>query len=82
MRTLKVLFLISFWSTFICRIGAQVELSENTEVSILTIGPGAVLEDGGKKEGFICAKVDLEEVTKARQAIPSLISKKKYLTNF
>ena len=46
MRTLKVLFLISFWSTFICRIGAQVELSENTEVSILTIGPGAVLEDG------------------------------------
>ena len=46
MRTLKVLFLVFFWSTFICRISAQVELSENTEVSILTIGPGADLEDG------------------------------------
>ena len=46
MRILKVLFLVFFWSTFICRISAQVELSENTEVSILTIGPGADLEDG------------------------------------
>ncbi len=49
----------------------------------LIISPwGEVLRDANKKVGIICAKINLEEVIKARRAIPSLISKKNYLTNF
>lgn len=49
----------------------------------LIISPwGKILEDGKKKVGVICSTINLEEVVKARQAIPSLNSQKKYLTNF
>ncbi len=49
----------------------------------LIISPwGEVLQDANKKVGIIYAKLNLEEVIKARKAIPSLISKKVYLTNF
>ena len=40
------------------------------------------LEDAKKKVGIIYAKINLEEVVKARKAIPTLSSKKDYLTNF
>jgi len=49
----------------------------------LIISPwGKVLGDAKKKVGIIYAKINLEEVVKARKAIPSLNSKKNYLTNF
>ena len=49
----------------------------------LIISPwGEVLQDANKKVGIIYARLNLEEVIKARKAIPSLISKKNYLTNF
>ena len=49
----------------------------------LIISPwGEVLEDAKKKVGIIHTKINLKDVVKARQAIPSLISKKDYSTNF
>ena len=49
----------------------------------LIISPwGEILADAGKNVGLINAKIDLDEVRKARLAIPSLKSKKKYSTNF
>ncbi len=48
----------------------------------LIISPwGKVLRDGKKKEGLIYTKINLKEVTLARQAIPSLISRKEYSAN-
>ena len=48
----------------------------------LIISPwGKVLRDGKKREGLIYTKINLEEVSLARQAIPNLISKKEYSTN-
>ena len=49
----------------------------------LIISPwGEVLKDAKKKVGAITAKINLDEVLMARKAIPSLNSKKDYLTNF
>ena len=49
----------------------------------LIISPwGEVLKDAKKKVGAITAKINLDEVQMARKAIPSLNSKKDYLTNF
>ena len=49
----------------------------------LIISPwGKVLKDAKKEIGIIHANVDLDEVIKARRAIPALNSKKDYLTNF
>ena len=43
---------------------------------------GKILADGKKKNGLIFAKIDLDDVNKFRNSIPSLFSKKKYSTNF
>jgi deaminated glutathione amidase len=49
----------------------------------LIISPwGEILADAGRDVCIINAKINLDEVQKARQAIPSLISKKNYSTNF
>ncbi len=49
----------------------------------LIISPwGEILKDAKKKVGAITAKINLDEVLMARKAIPSLNSKKDYLTNF
>ena len=49
----------------------------------LIISPwGEVLADAGRDICIINAKINLDEVEKARLAIPSLKSKKKYSTNF
>lgn len=49
----------------------------------LIISPwGEILKDAKKKVGTINAKINLDEVLKARKAIPSLNSKRNYLTNF
>ena len=49
----------------------------------LIVSPwGKVLKDAKKEIGVIHTKIDLNEVKKARKAIPSLNSKKIYLTNF
>ena len=49
----------------------------------LIISPwGEILRDAQKKVGIIYAKINLNEVVSARKAIPSLISKKIYSTNF
>ena len=48
----------------------------------LIISPwGKVLVDGKKKVGVVHAKINLEEVTMARQAIPNLSINKEYSTN-
>ena len=48
----------------------------------LIISPwGKVLGDGKKKVGVVYAKINLEEVTIARQAIPNLSTNKEYSTN-
>lgn len=49
----------------------------------LIISPwGEILKDAKKEIGIIHANINLDEVTKARRAIPALYSKKDYLTNF
>ena len=49
----------------------------------LIVSPwGVVLEDAKKEVGIIHTNIDLEEVIKVRKAIPSLNSRKDYLTNF
>ena len=49
----------------------------------LIISPwGKVLKDAKKKVGIIHANIDVDEVMKARKAIPVLNSKKNYSTNF
>ena len=49
----------------------------------LIVSPwGKVLKDAKKEVGVIHKNIDLNEVKKARKAIPSLNSKKIYLTNF
>ncbi len=48
----------------------------------LIISPwGKILSDAKKKEGLIYTRINLQEVTLARQAIPNIFSKKKYSTN-
>ena len=48
----------------------------------LIVSPwGKVLGDGKKREGLIYTRINIEEVELARQAIPNLISEKKYSTN-
>ena len=48
----------------------------------LIISPwGKILSDAKKKEGLIYTRINLHEVTLARQAIPNIFSKKKYSTN-
>ena len=48
----------------------------------LIISPwGKILSDAKKREGLIYTKINLQEVTLARQAIPNIFSKKKYSTN-
>ena len=41
-----------------------------------------VIKDANEKVGFINCQINLDEVKKARLAIPSLNSKKTYSTNF
>ena len=49
----------------------------------LIVSPwGKVLKDAKKKVGVINTNIDLSEVMKARKAIPSLISKRIYSSNF
>ena len=49
----------------------------------LIISPwGEVLKDAKDEIGIIHAKVNLDEVIKARRAVPALNSRKDYLTNF
>ena len=49
----------------------------------LIVSPwGEVLEDAKEEIGIIHANINLDEVMKARRAIPALNSKKNYLTNF
>jgi len=49
----------------------------------LIVSPwGEVMEDANEKVGFINCRINLDEVKKARLAIPSLKSKKNYSTNF
>ena len=49
----------------------------------LIVSPwGEVLEDAKEEIGIIHANINLNEVMKARRAIPALNSKKSYLTNF
>jgi len=49
----------------------------------LIVSPwGEVLEDAKEEIGIIHANINLDEVMKARRAIPALNSKKSYLTNF
>ena len=49
----------------------------------LIISPwGEILKDAKKKVGIIYANINLEEVIRARSAIPSLSSQKNYSTNF
>ena len=49
----------------------------------LIVSPwGEVLEDAKEEIGIIHANINLDEVMKARSAIPALNSKKDYLTNF
>ena len=49
----------------------------------LIISPwGKILADAGREVCIINTKINLDEVKKVRQAIPSLKSKKKYSTNF
>ena len=48
----------------------------------LIISPwGKILCDAKKKKGLIYTRINLQEVTLARQAIPNIFSKKKYSTN-
>jgi predicted amidohydrolase len=48
----------------------------------LIISPwGKILSDAKKKEGLIYTRINLQEVTLARQAIPNIFSKKKYSTD-
>ena len=49
----------------------------------LIVSPwGEVLKDAKEEIGIIHANINLDEVMKARRAIPALNSKKNYLTNF
>ena len=49
----------------------------------LIVSPwGEILEDAKEEIGIIHANINLDEVMKARRAIPALNSKKGYLTNF
>ena len=49
----------------------------------LIVSPwGKVLKDAKKTVGIIHTNIKLEEVRKVRKSIPSLISKRNYLTNF
>jgi predicted amidohydrolase len=49
----------------------------------LIVSPwGEVLKDAKEEIGIIHANINLDEVMKARRAIPALNSKKDYLTNF
>ena len=49
----------------------------------LIVSPwGDILKDANEKVGFINCQINLDEVQKARLAIPSLNSKKYYSTNF
>jgi len=49
----------------------------------LIVSPwGKILKDAKKKVGVINTNIDLSEVMKARKAIPSLISKRIYSSNF
>ena len=49
----------------------------------LIVSPwGEILEDAKEEIGIIHANINLDEVMKARRAIPALNSKKDYLTNF
>ena len=43
---------------------------------------GKVLKDAKDEIGIIHANINLDEVNKARRAVPSLNSRKDYLTNF
>ena len=59
------------------------ECGRNSYGHSLIISPwGKILADGKKKNGLIFAKIDLDDVNKFRNSIPSLFSKKKYSTNF
>ncbi len=49
----------------------------------LIVSPwGEIIRDAKEEIGIIHSNIDLNEVVKARKAIPSLNSKKNYLTNF
>ena len=49
----------------------------------LIVSPwGEIMKDANEKVGFINCQINLDEVQKARLAIPSLNSKKNYSTNF
>ena len=49
----------------------------------LIVSPwGEIIKDAKKKVGIIHSNIDMNEVIKARKAIPSLNSKKNYSTNF
>ena len=49
----------------------------------LIVSPwGEILKDAKEEIGIIHANINLDEVMKARRAIPALNSKKDYLTNF
>jgi len=49
----------------------------------LIVSPwGEIIKDANEKVGFISSQINLDEVQKARFAIPSLNSKKNYSTNF
>jgi deaminated glutathione amidase len=59
------------------------QCSRNSFGHSLIISPwGEILADAGKDVCFINTVIDLGEVQKARLAIPSLKSNKRYLTNF
>ena len=59
------------------------ECGRNSYGHSLIISPwGKILADGKKKNGLIFAQIDLDDVNKFRNSIPSLFSKKKYSTNF
>ena len=59
------------------------ECGRQTYGHSLIVSPwGEILKDANEKVGFINCQINLDEVQKARLAIPSLNSKKYYSTNF
>ena len=59
------------------------ECGRNSYGHSLIISPwGKILADGKNRNGLIFAKIDLDDVNKFRNSIPSLFSKRKYSTNF
>ena len=59
------------------------ECGRNSYGHSLIVSPwGEILKDAKEKIGIIHANINLDEVMKARRAIPVLNSKKDYLTNF